>query len=183
MHSIHTELDDLTVLLRPSEYVIAVVVPHQVIWREAIEVAVVLQLFLLFCRIFGVLKFHSRFRLYRGLEQIHRIVDGFICGLGFAFHIETALELLSLMRTCQGRYLFNESHTLALRDKLCRLDRIYDHLQLGKLQRTAAYKVLVLSAFIADDVKAAVLEICEIRGNRLSVGMDSAFFEMCKNIR
>lgn len=40
IHPIHTELDDLTVFLRPSEYVIAVVVPYQVVWREAIEVAV-----------------------------------------------------------------------------------------------------------------------------------------------
>jgi len=89
----------------------------------------VLQLFLLSCRVLGVLELHGSFRSYCGLEQIH------------------------------------------------------DHLQLRKLQCSATDEVLVLSALIADDIKATVLEIRKIRGNRITVGVDSAFFKMCENIR
>ena len=35
----------------------------------------------------------------------------------------------------------------------------------------------------ADNVKAAVLEIRKIRGNRFSVGVDTASFQVCENIR
>ena len=141
-----------------------------------------LQLFLLSCCIFGVLELHRRFRLYCGLEKIHRIIDGLICGLGFAFHVQTALELLCLMRTCKSRDLLNESHTLAFGDELGCLHRIHDHLQLGKFQRSAANEVLVLSALVADDIKAAVLEIHEIRGNRLSIGVDTTALQVSEDV-
>jgi hypothetical protein len=47
----------------------------------------------------------------------------------------------------------------------------------------AADEVLVLSALVADNVESAILEIRKIRGNRLTVGVDTASFEMCKDIR
>ena len=63
------------------------------------------------------------------------------------------------------------------------LDRIHNHFQFGKFEQSAADEVLVLSALIADNVKSAILEIRKIRGNRFSVGMNAASFEMRKDIR
>ena len=61
-----------------------------------------------------VLEFYRLMQLDGRLQQINRIIDCFICGLSFTFNVLTSLELLCLMRTCQGRNLFNKSQALAL---------------------------------------------------------------------